>query len=412
MTARRVVVTGMAGVCGLGHDWSEVAAGLREGRCALAHWPRLESVHGVRTRLAGPIDEPKLPGDAPRKKVRSMGRVSRLATWATDRALEQAGLLGSSRISDGRTGLAYGSTSGSPPDMVDFARAVGVERTMKGLTPMHAIRLLSHTCVANLAQYFEIRGAVINTSSACTSGSQAIGIGAEQIRLGRQEVMVCGGAEELHEIQVGVFDVMFATSTRNETPAKASRPFDADRDGLVVSEGAATLVLESLEHATARGGAILAELVGYASTCDGAHLTAPDPAGMEAAMRGGLRDAGLPAERVDYVCAHATATEAGDIAESTAMAKVYGAGTPVSSLKGHLGHALGACGALEAWMSLGMLREGWIPATLNLERVDPACAPLDYVRGEGRERPLDVVVTNNSAFGGINTSLVFRRFGA
>lgn len=409
MSERRVVVTGMAGVCGLGRDWAEVREGLLEGRSGIAPWAPLETIRGMRTRLAGAVEEPPLPAEAPRKKLRGMGRVARFATWAAAEAIAASGL-DSRLLSNGRTGLAFGSTSGSPPDMVAFALAYGVHRRQKGVTPMNYVKLMSHTCAANLAQYFEVRGSVLATTSACTSGSQAIGSGYEQIRFGRQDAMVCGGAEELHEIGVGVFDMMFATSTRNEAPTETPRPFDVDRDGLVVAEGAGALVLESLDHARARGAPILAELLGYATNCDGSHLTAPDSAGMEAAMRGGLADAGISADRVDYVCAHATATEAGDLAESHAMARAYGTETPVSSLKGHLGHSLGACGALEAWMTLGMLREGWIAPTLNLERVDPACAELDYVQGAAREAPLEIVVSNNSAFGGINTSLVFRRF--
>ncbi len=403
---RRVVVTGMSGLCGLGSDWPAVAQGLRDGRSAIAIWPPLENVEGMRTRLAGSLEEPPLPKDAPRKKLRSMGRVSRLATWTTERALIDAGLRDDAVLGSGRVGIVFGSTSGSPPDMLDMASSFGAHR-MKGITPMTYVRLMSHTCAANLGQYFEVRGAVIPTASACTSGSQAIGMAYEQIRFGRQDVMLCGGAEELHEIEVGVFDLMFATSTRNDSPHTTPRPFDADRDGLVVSEGSSTLVLEALEHATARGARIYAEVLGYASSCDGAHLTAPDPLGMEAAMRGALGDAGLSPSEVDYVCAHATATEAGDVAESAAMEKVYGRETPVSSLKGHLGHSLGACGAIEAWACIGMLREGWVAPTLNLEQVDPACAPLDYVQGQAREIELDVVATNNSAFGGLNTSLVF-----
>ncbi len=409
MSERRVVVTGMAGISPIGSSWEEVRQALREGRSGVAHWDALAAVEGVRTRLAAPAPDPELTG-APRKKLRGMGRVSRLATWATGRALEAAGLAGDPVLSDGRTGLAYGSTSGSPPDMVDFARAFGIDRRVKGVVPVQYVKLMSHTCAANLAQFFEIRGAVLPTPSACTSGSQAVGAGYEQIRFGRQELMVCGGAEELHEIEVGVFDLMFATSTRNDAPAAACRPFDAERDGLVVGEGAATLVLESLEHARARGAPILAEVIGYGTNCDGLHLMAPDPTGMEGAMQRALADARLDPARVDYVCAHATATEAGDVAESTATRRAYGRALPVSSLKGHLAHTLGACGALEAWITIGMLREGWLAPTLNLEQVDPRCAELDYVAGAPREAAPEIVASNNFAFGGINTSLLFRRF--
>jgi 3-oxoacyl-[acyl-carrier-protein] synthase II len=247
-----------------------------------------------------------------------------------------------------------------------------------------------------------VRGRVVPTTSACTSGSQAIGAGYEAIRFGRARAMLCGGAEELHPIQAAVFDLLFAASTRNDTPGETPRPFDAERDGLVVGEGAATLVLEELEHARARGAPVLAELVGFATNCDGGHLTAPDVDGMEAVMRLGLADAGLGGADVGYVSAHATATEQGDRAESEATRRVFGSAVPVSSLKGHLGHTLGACGALEAWLTLEMLREGWAAPTLHLARPDPLCAELDYVMAAPRPLRTEFAASHNFAFGGVN----------
>jgi 3-oxoacyl-[acyl-carrier-protein] synthase II len=407
VSGRRVVVTGMAGLCALGSDWAAVGAGLRGGASGVARLPELEEIKGLRTRLGAPVEFAR-PAEWPRKALRSMGRVSQLAARATEGALAQAGLAGSPLLGDGATGIAYGSTSGSPPDMVAYARAFGVERSAKGVTPTEYLRLMSHTCAANLASFFGVRGRVVPTPSACTSGSQAIGIGYEAIRFGRAARMLCGGAEELHPIQVAVFDLLFAASTRNDAPTETPRPFDAERDGLVVGEGAATLVLEDLEAARARGAAPLAELVGFATNCDGGHLTAPDAAGMEAVMRLGLADAGLAPRDIGYVSAHATATEQGDRAESEATRRVFGAGVPVSSLKGHLGHTLGACGALEAWLTLEMLREGWAAPTLNLTRPDPQCAELDYVMGAPRPLAAEFAASHNFAFGGVNTSLVFR----
>ncbi len=409
MSGRRVVVTGMAGLCALGDDWPAVRRGLREGRSGVVRVPALEAVAGLRTQLGAPAPDPVLPEAWPRKKLRGMGRVARLAAQATDRALREAGLLGAPELGGGGVGLAYGSTTGSPPDLVDYARAFGVEHSTRGVVPIQYARMMSHTCSANLAQLFEIRGRVLSTCSACTSGSQAIGAGYEQIRFGRQEVMICGGAEELHPIETAVFDLLFATSTKNDAPGTTPRPFDRDRDGLVVGEGAATLVLESLEHARARGVPVLGEVVGYGSNCDGLHLMAPDSSGMEGALREALADAALDASAVGYVNAHATATEVGDIAESAATARVLGEGVPTSSLKGHMGHTLGACGALEAWITLVMLAEGWVAPTLHLECVDPRCAPLDYVRGAPRALEVELAMSNNFAFGGVNTSLLLRR---
>jgi 3-oxoacyl-[acyl-carrier-protein] synthase II len=402
-----VAITGMAGLCALGNDWPSVRAGLRGGASGVARLDEFAAVEGLRTELGAPVAFER-PEAWPRKAVRSMGRVAQLAARASELALAQAGLAGSPLLRDGSTGIAYGSTSGSPPDMVAYARAFGVDRSAKGVTPTEYLRSMSHTCAANLASFFGVRGRVVPTPSACTSGSQAIGVGYEAIRFGRARAMLCGGAEELHPIQAAVFDLLFAASTRNDAPGETPRPFDAERDGLVVGEGAATLVLEDLEHARARGAPVLAELVGFATNCDGGHLTAPDVDGMEAVMRLGLADAGVAAADVGYVSAHATATEQGDRAESEATRRVFGNAVPLSSLKGHLGHTLGACGALEAWLTLEMLREGWAAPTLHLRRPDPLCAELDYVMGAPRPLRAEFAASHNFAFGGVNTSLVFR----
>jgi len=271
------------------------------------------------------------------------------------------------------------------------------------------LKFMSHTCAANLAAYYGVRGRVISTCAACVSGSQAIGAGVEAIRAGRADTMICGGAEELHWTHAGVFDVMLATSTRyNESPSRSPRPFDADRDGLVVSEGAATVVLERMDHAVARGAHIHAEVLGYGTNCDGTHVTNPSDVGMAAAIRLALEDAKLAPEKIDYVNAHATATDVGDVVEARAMHAVFEDHVPVSSSKGFMGHSLGACGAIEVGLSLAMMRDGFLAPTKNLERVDPRCAPLDHVMGDARDVRPRLVMTNNFAFGGINTSLILR----
>jgi len=207
-----------------------------------------------------------------------------------------------------------------------------------------------------------------------------------------------------------VFDTLFATSVRNDAPQSTPRPFDADRDGLVLGEGACTLILEDLEHAQARGATILAEVVGYGTNSDGQHVTQPSADTMAQAMRLALEDAGLDAAQIDYVNAHGTATDHGDIAETQATAQVFGSRVPISSLKSYVGHMLGACGAFEAWLSIEMMRAGWFAPTLNLAEVDPRCGQLDFITGPGRELQAEYVMSNNFAFGGINTSLVFRRW--
>ncbi len=403
---KRVVVTGMGGLSSIGNDWKSVSDRLRAGRNGVVVRSDWDDIDGLRTRLAAPVADLDVSG-YPRKRTRSMGRDSLLSTRATELALGDAGLLESPLLGDGSTGIAYGSTSGSPAAMGVWADKLFAKRTLSGIGANEYVRMMSHTCAANIAQFFGVRGRVIPTCSACTSGSQGIGYAYEAVKYGHHPLMLGGGAEELHEIDAAVFDILYAASTRNDQPETTPRPFDVDRDGLVVSEGAATFVLEELSHARARGARIHAEVLGYATNCDGRHITNPDAEGMERVMRMGLADAGRAPEDVGYVNAHGTATEVGDIAESTAMQSVYGSRVPTSSLKSYLGHALGACGALEAWMTVEMMNAGWYAPTLNLDRIDPRCGELDYITGGVREIGADCVVSNNFAFGGVNTSLVF-----
>jgi 3-oxoacyl-[acyl-carrier-protein] synthase II len=408
---RRVVVTGMAGLSPIGSDWPGVAKALREGRSGVAHVAELGEIDGMKTRLGARIDDFAVPDHYPRKSIRSMGRVSLLAARATELALADADLASGPLLGGGRVGISYGSTSGSPPAIAVYADAIGNRHTVSGIRATDYVQFMSHTVAANLAQFFEVRGRIVTTCSACTSGSQGIGYGFEAIQSGKQDVMITGGAEEFHPIDAAVFDVMYATSTRNDAPHTTPRPFDRARDGLVVGEGAATLVLEELEHARARGAPIHAELVGYGTNCDGRHITNPDRDGMAAVMALALADAGLSRDRIGFVSAHGTATEAGDIAESLAMQEVFGERIPTSSLKSFMGHTLGACGALEAWMTIEMQREGWFAPTLNLEDPDPRCGRLDYLADGIRRIDAEYVMKNNFAFGGVNTSLVFRRAG-
>ncbi|MEX0828307.1 MAG: beta-ketoacyl-ACP synthase, partial [Haliea sp.] len=261
----------------------------------------------------------------------------------------------------------------------------------------------------NIGVFFNLKGRIIPTSSACTSGSQGIGYAYEAIKYGHQTLMIAGGAEELCATEAAVFDTLYATSTRNAEPQLTPRPFDRDRDGLVIGEGACSLILEEREHALARGANIRAEIVGFATNSDGSHVTQPEAETMYRAMGLALENAGLPPTRVGYISAHGTATDRGDVAESHATYRLFGGNTPISALKSYTGHTLGACGALEAMVAIEMMNRGWFHATANLENPDPACAPLDYLTGEGRNINTDCVMSNNFAFGGINTSLLFVR---
>jgi 3-oxoacyl-[acyl-carrier-protein] synthase II len=403
---KRVVITGMGGTTALGHDWEQIEARLRAGRNAVRTMPEWDYFEALNTRLACPVDDFTVPA-WPRRLTRSMGRVAQLAVAASEHALRDAGLIDDPCIRDGRMGVAYGSSGGS----VEPARVVGRmldTGSMQGVTATSYIQMMAHTTAVNIGVFFELKGRVIPTSSACTSGSQAIGYGYESIKYGRQTLMLCGGAEELSGPGAAVFDTLFATSTRNHEPALTPRPFDRGRDGLVVGEGATTLVLEEYEHARARGATIYAEVIGFGCNSDGSHITQPTRETMATAMQWALDDAGIGGAEIGYVSAHGTATDRGDVAESHATATMLGSRVPVSSMKSYVGHTLGACGALESWWAIRMMRGGWFAPTLNLVDIDPECAELDYITGDGRRIDTDCVMNNNFAFGGINTSLIFR----
>jgi 3-oxoacyl-[acyl-carrier-protein] synthase II len=406
--SRRVVVTGMGGITALGNSWSEIRGHLEARQTAVRRMPSWDAYDGLNTRLAAPIVE-RLGADRyPRKKTRTMGRVALMAVQATERALTDAGLLESPLLRSGDVGIAYGSSFGTPGAVVAFADLM-TKGSSRSLTATTYIQMMSHTAPVNIGVFFGITGRVITTSSACTSGSQGIGYAYEAIRWGKAKIMVAGGAEELDVTMAAVFDTLFATSMWNDRPESSPRPFDKDRDGLVIGEGAATLILEEREHALARGAPIYGEIVGFATNSDGSHVTQPQAETMTTALRSALDDARLPPEAIGFVNGHGTATEWGDIAETQATYGVFGAGKPIHSLKGYFGHTLGACGAIEAWLGIEMMRDGFFVPNANLDVVDERCAPLDYIVGQSRGLQVEYLMSNNFAFGGINTSLIIRR---
>lgn len=405
---KRVVVTGMSSITALGHDWNTFKQHLQEGKNAVRIMPEWHEIEELNTCLAAPVTDFERPAHYKRKQIRSMGRVALMATTATERALIQAGLLDSESLKNGDIGVAYGSSSGSTFPIVDFGNLL-TNGDMRGITATSYIQMMAHTTAVNIGVFFGLQGRTVTTSSACTSGSQGVGYAYEAIKFGRQKAMIAGGAEELCISGAAVFDTLYATSTLNAEPKLTPRPFDVDRDGLVIGEGAGTLILEELEFAQARGANILAEVVGFGTNSDGLHITQPTAETMELAMRLALEDANLEPKQIDYINAHGTATELGDIAETNASYTVFGS-KPISSLKSYLGHTLGACGAIEAWACINMLHENWCAPTLNLRSVDPKCAPLEYISGTGKSAELNYVMSNNFAFGGINTSLIFKKW--
>ncbi|HTL99276.1 MAG TPA: beta-ketoacyl-ACP synthase [Holophagaceae bacterium] len=404
---RRVVVTGMGGVTPFGEDWASIEAALREGRSGVRVMSEWDEHAEIQTRLGVPVDHFDVPAHYPRKMVRSMGRVALLGVRATELALADAGLLGDPLLKTGRAGVAYGSSFGSIEPMLALGKNLAGGR-LTGVSATGYIQAMSHTAAVNIGVFFGLTGRMIAASTACTSSSQAIGYAFESIKYGKQCVMVAGGSDELNICTAAVFDTLYATSTRNDRPRETPQPFDRDRDGLVVGEGGCSLILEDRDHALARGATIHAEILGFGTNSDGAHITQPQQETMAQTIRLALEDAELDAGAIDWVNAHGTATEHGDIAESHATREVFGRAVPIASLKSYFGHPLGACGSLEAWAGIRMTREGWLAPTLNLRNPDPRCADLDYVMGAPRPFRSSVFLSNNFAFGGINTALVFR----
>lgn len=406
---KRVVVTGMASISTLGETQEQMIQSLKACKNATRVVPEWGEYQGLRSSLFAPILNYNPPTDFTRKQTRTMSSVSIMAVDCTRRALSDAALLGDPIISSARTGVAYGSCIGST-SVFDACVKLLKDKNAREINSTTYVKIMGHTVPINVSLFFQTKGRTINSSTACTSGSLAVGTAYEAIAAGRADVMLAGGAETCDLLPTAVFDAMFATSTRNDTPEITPSPFDSDRDGLVLGQGACTLVLEELEHARARGAHIYAELVGFGYTSDGTHITSPNPDTMKFAMIEALQVAGLQPGDIGYLSLHGTGTRNGDKAEAEATSSVFGNKLPVSSLKGYTGHTLGACGALESMVSIMMMREGWFHPNLNLRNLDPECEGLDYIVGEGRRLDVEYVMNNNYAFGGINTSLIFRKW--
>ncbi|HSH42249.1 MAG TPA: beta-ketoacyl-ACP synthase I [Arenicellales bacterium] len=400
---RRVVVTGMGVVSSIGADASEVLHSLRTGRSGIAYQPVYEEM-GLRSRVEGSID---LDLDAliDRKLKRFMGDAAAFNYLAMRQAIEDAGLE-EGQISDPRIGLVCGSGGGSPENIVlaaDTLRSRGVRR----VGPYMVTRTMSSTIPACLSTAFKIKGVSYTISSACATSAHCIGHAAELIQLGKQDLVFAGGGEEVHWTMSVLFDGMGALSSGyNDQPERASRPYDADRDGFVISGGGGVLVMEDLEHALKRGATIHAELVGYGATSDGADMVQPSGEGAVRCMRQAMEGLDGP---VDYINAHGTSTPAGDLKELEAIREVFPDDTPrVSSTKSLTGHGLGAAGVCEAVYSLLMMKHGFISGSANIDNLDPAAEGFPIVR-EAVDAELTTVMSNSFGFGGTNSTLVFRK---
>ena len=407
METKRVVIAGVGAVCAFGREWSEIEAAFRAGKNAVRRMEAWDAFPEMATRLGAPLPAYAPPAHWTRKQLRSMGPLAQYCTEAAEQALKQAGLLDDPIIRNGSMGVAAGSSNGSTADILDIGLLLAQQPNNFGANTY--VRMMPHTTAANVAIFFGLTGRLIPTSSACTSGSQGIGYAYEAIKYGKIPMMLAGGADQLCPSEAFVFDSLYAASRRNGEPELTPRPYDAARDGLVLGEGSCMMVLEELEHAQARGAHIIAEIVGYGANCDGSHITRPEMRTMQRCMELALEDAALPPSAVGYVSGHGTATEQGDIAETQATAAVFGH-VPISSQKSYLGHTLGACGSLESWFAIEMMRSGWFAPTLNLDNIDPRCGEADYLTGSGRRIDTEYVMNNNFAFGGVNTSLIFKRW--
>ncbi|MDH4100524.1 MAG: beta-ketoacyl-[acyl-carrier-protein] synthase family protein [Nitrospirota bacterium] len=408
MQLRRVVITGMGSVSPFGRGVASLMDGLVSGRSAVQYLPELENIKGLRTRVAAKVTRVD-PMEIPRKHRRSMSAMSIFAVLAAQEAVAQS-VVSAEHLENGRLGISLGSTVGSTQTTEEFFRDFFVDFSLERMKSTVFFHIMNHSCASNVAQALGVTGRILAPAAACATGCQAIGYGFELIAAGKQEMMLCGGADEFHPLTAATFDVINAASTGvGDGPERKSRPFDRNRDGVVCAEGAGIVLLESLDSALDRRAPILAEVVGFATVSDSSSIANPNEVAMERCMRWALNEAAVSAEEIGYVNAHATATEQGDIAESEAIYRIFGDRPPVSSLKGHMGHTMAASGSIELIASVEMMRRGMVIPTLNLDEVDPACSPLRYARSV-EEAEVDAFIKNSFALGGVNSSIVVRRY--
>ncbi|MDC0948965.1 beta-ketoacyl-ACP synthase I [Gammaproteobacteria bacterium] len=404
MNLKRIVVTGLGIVSSIGNNRDEVAAALKAGRSGIQFEPEYEK-YGMRSRVAGLVNI-DVSEHIDRKLLRFMGNAAAFSMIAAQQAIAQADI-DEALLKSERTSLICGSGGGSTENMVVSSDTLR-ERGIRRVGPYMVTRTMGSTVSACLATSLGVRGASYSISSACSTSAHCIGHGAEQIQLGKADVVIAGGGEEVHWSMSHMFDAMGAMSSKyNDDPERASRAYDRDRDGFVIAGGGGILVLESLEHAQARGATVLAELTGYGATSDGADMVAPSGEGAERCMKIARSTARQP---IDYINAHGTSTPVGDIVELKAMRSVFGDAIPaISSTKSLTGHALGAAGVNEAIYSLIMMQDDFLAASANVENLDPEAEGYPIVR-EKRSAQLNAVMSNSFGFGGTNASLVFERF--
>ena len=411
MRSRRVVITACSAITPIGLARAEIVNSLQRGVSGVKP---LREDHllskFIHSQVFGTVDPPPV-FDFRRLYRKTMGPVAYYACQVAKEVLDQAGLP-PEFVASGRLGVAFGSTHGSPTVQREIYKIFFGDSPseFRSIGAVDYLKSMVHTTAVNITKMFGITGRVISSSTACTTSSQSIGFGYEAVKFGMQDAMLCGGADEYDTTTVAVFDNLLACSTAfNDRPQSTPRPFDRQRDGLVVGEGAGAVLLEELEHARKRGAPILGEIIGFVCNNNGGDLILPNRNGIGETLRLGLEDAALAADEVDFVSAHATGTKMGDVIEAQAIHAVYGRGPLVTGLKGYMGHTMGSCGVIETIMTLYMMQDGFVAPTLNLEEPDERCSMIRHTL-QLTERPIRVAGIQNFAFGGVNTNLLIRRF--
>ncbi len=409
---RKVVITGMGAVSPFGVGVQPLIDNLYAGNSAVKnlHEEWHQKITDLNCRLGAPLPEPLDVKAVPRKIRRTMGPTAMMAYIATEEALQQANLQ-ENDVASARTGVSFSSTIGSALSMeevfADYFETSSIAQLSSGIT----FQFMSHTSAMNIAQAWDIKGRVISPNAACASSTQAIGIAYEMIRSGQQDIMVCGGSDELHVVVSAFFDLINACSCHfNDEPTKTPRPFDKDRDGTICGEGAGTVILETEESARARGAPILAEIIGFATGTGGKNPATSSTESIQLCLRSALESAGITPDTVDYINAHATGTETGDKAEASAIGEVFGNNdVRVSSFKGYMGHTQGASGVLELIACVLMTNDNTIIPTRNLDVPGEGCKNIQHVTSL-LSSPVKIFLKNSCAFGGINTVLVVKRY--
>ncbi|MCE5211571.1 MAG: 3-oxoacyl-ACP synthase [Deltaproteobacteria bacterium] len=409
---RRVVITGSSAITPIGHGKDQIVKSLQNGISGIKTLREEEFLSRyIHSKVYGTVDYP-VEYDFKRNHRKTMGPVAYYACQVAKEVLEQSGLT-EEFITSGRLGVAFGSIHGSPTVQRNIYRiffGADDKIAVKEIGAVDYLKSMVHTTAVNITKMFGITGRVISSGTACTTSSQSIGYGYESVKFGMQDAMLCGGADEYDTTTVAVFDNLLACSTAfNAEPNKTPRPFDKDRDGLVVGEGAGAVMLEEYEFAKKRGANILGEVIGFACNNNGGDMILPNLTGITNTLKLGLENARINPQGVDLISAHATATKMGDIIEAQAINAVFGSTPHVIGLKSYTGHTMAACGAIETIMALYMMQDDFIAPTLNLEEVDERCAMIRHVQ-KVLQQPVKTAAIQNFAFGGVNTILIIRKF--